>query len=143
MKHCSINRNLYTNFSFRGRRISYFFEKALDIPTSLLYNTQAVSTNAAIAQPVERILGKDEVASSNLASSSKKTVVPFGTAVFLFAATDLKDPMQRGRALPARAGPSRTSIFAKGENANKSASSSGKRSLPIYTYRIAHQKEIV
>ena len=29
-------------------------------------------TNAAIAQPVERILGKDEVASSNLASSSKK-----------------------------------------------------------------------
>ena len=29
-------------------------------------------TNAAIAQPVERILGKDEVASSNLASSSRK-----------------------------------------------------------------------
>ena len=28
---------------------------------------------AAIAQPVERILGKDEVASSNLASSSKST----------------------------------------------------------------------
>ena len=28
--------------------------------------------HAAIAQPVERILGKDEVASSNLASSSKK-----------------------------------------------------------------------
>ena len=28
---------------------------------------------AAIAQPVERILGKDEVASSNLASSSKDT----------------------------------------------------------------------
>ena len=28
--------------------------------------------NAAIAQPVERILGKDEVASSNLASSSIK-----------------------------------------------------------------------
>ena len=31
------------------------------------------SGNAAIAQPVERILGKDEVASSNLASSSKST----------------------------------------------------------------------
>ena len=30
-----------------------------------------LSRNAAIAQPVERILGKDEVASSNLASSSK------------------------------------------------------------------------
>ena len=33
---------------------------------------QKLSANAAIAQPVERILGKDEVASSNLASSSKK-----------------------------------------------------------------------
>ena len=32
--------------------------------------------NAAIAQPVERILGKDEVASSNLASSSKKALEP-------------------------------------------------------------------
>ena len=31
-----------------------------------------LSANAAIAQSVERILGKDEVASSNLASSSKK-----------------------------------------------------------------------
>ena len=30
--------------------------------------------NAAIAQPVERILGKDEVASSNLASSSMKNL---------------------------------------------------------------------
>ena len=35
--------------------------------------------NAAIAQPVERILGKDEVASSNLASSSiKKPRTPTG-----------------------------------------------------------------
>ena len=32
---------------------------------------QKLSVNAAIAQSVERILGKDEVASSNLASSSK------------------------------------------------------------------------
>ena len=30
---------------------------------------------AAIAQPVERILGKDEVASSNLASSSKASEI--------------------------------------------------------------------
>ena len=37
---------------------------------------------AAIAQQVERILGKDEVASSNLASSSKKSVIPFGMADF-------------------------------------------------------------
>ena len=45
-----------------------------------MYNTQAVK-NAAIAQPVERILGKDEVASSNLASSSKKTGI-FGFRSF-------------------------------------------------------------
>ena len=35
-----------------------------------------LSRNAAIAQPVERILGKDEVASSNLASSSIKRPKP-------------------------------------------------------------------
>ena len=44
--------------------------------------------NAAIAQPVERILGKDEVASSNLASSSKKLSF-FGTRVFLSKPTGL------------------------------------------------------
>ena len=37
---------------------------------------------AAIAQQVERILGKDEVPSSNLGSSSKKPVFPFGNAGF-------------------------------------------------------------
>ena len=37
---------------------------------------------AAIAQPVERILGKDEVASSNLASSSKKEPKPLGFGSF-------------------------------------------------------------
>ena len=39
---------------------------------------------AAIAQPVERILGKDEVASSNLASSSKASEI-FGLQRFSFA----------------------------------------------------------
>ena len=37
-----------------------------------MYKLSDSNINAAIAQPVERILGKDEVASSNLASSSKK-----------------------------------------------------------------------
>ena len=46
-------------------------EKSLDKSAYPLYNLKAVK-NAAIAQSVERILGKDEVASSNLASSSKK-----------------------------------------------------------------------
>ena len=41
-----------------------------------------LSKAAAIAQPVERILGKDEVASSNLASSSNKTPKPSGFGVF-------------------------------------------------------------
>ena len=40
--------------------------------------------NAAIAQPVERILGKDEVASSNLASSSKASEI-FGFQRLSFA----------------------------------------------------------
>ncbi len=39
--------------------------------------------NAAIAQPVERILGKDEVASSNLASSSKIKPHPIGWGFIL------------------------------------------------------------
>ena len=56
----------------------------LDNSLPVLYNTKAVR-NAAIAQPVERILGKDEVASSNLASSSKKSVIPNGMADFLFS----------------------------------------------------------
>ena len=43
--------------------------------------------HAAIAQPVERILGKDEVASSNLASSSKKER-PLIRVVFSFFAMD-------------------------------------------------------
>ena len=40
-----------------------------------MYNILAVKGNAAIAQSVERILGKDEVASSNLASSSKPSEI--------------------------------------------------------------------
>ena len=54
----------------------------LDKYMQALYNTQAVR-NAAIAQPVERILGKDEVASSNLASSSIKRPKPFGFGLFI------------------------------------------------------------
>ena len=47
-------------------------EISLDKSGFSLYNTQAFGGDAAIAQSVERILGKDEVASSNLASSSTK-----------------------------------------------------------------------
>ena len=43
-------------------------KKMLDKTADPLYNLKAVK-NAAIAQSVERILGKDEVASSNLAIS--------------------------------------------------------------------------
>lgn len=45
--------------------------------------------NAAIAQSVERILGKDEVASSNLASSSKKALEPQRFWGFWFFAENL------------------------------------------------------
>ena len=43
------------------------------------------SEYAAIAQPVERILGKDEVASSNLASSSKPLNLLEVQGFFLFS----------------------------------------------------------
>ena len=43
--------------------------------------------NAAIAQPVERILGKDEVASSNLASSSKNPVHESGRDFYFLLLT--------------------------------------------------------
>ena len=45
-----------------------------------------MSRNAAIAQPVERILGKDEVASSNLASSSKTPDSYLESGVFFYSA---------------------------------------------------------
>ena len=54
----------------------------LDKTADPLYNLKAVK-NAAIAQSVERILGKDEVASSNLASSSKASEI-FGFQRFSF-----------------------------------------------------------
>ena len=65
--------------------------KSLDIFISIGYNTQAVQEklNAAIAQQVERILGKDEVASSNLASSSKKALEPQRFWGFCFFAENL------------------------------------------------------
>ena len=49
-----------------------------------MYKLSDSNKNAAIAQPVERILGKDEVASSNLASSSKPSEI-FGFQRFSFA----------------------------------------------------------
>ena len=53
-----------------ARENDIFLNFTLDKLENALYNTLAFGGNAAIAQPVERILGKDEVASSNLASSS-------------------------------------------------------------------------
>ena len=58
-------------------------EKSLDKPGKIVYYIKAVTTYAAIAQSVERILGKDEVASSNLASSSNKRAHPTGWALLL------------------------------------------------------------
>ena len=51
--------------------------------------------NAAIAQSVERILGKDEVASSNLASSSKPLKLLAFQGFFLFLP---KSPVRDGNA---------------------------------------------
>ena len=49
-----------------------------------MYKLSDSNKNAAIAQPVERILGKDEVASSNLASSSKPLKLFEFQGLFLF-----------------------------------------------------------
>ena len=67
-----------------ARENDIFLNFTLDKLENALYNTQAFGGNAAIAQPVERILGKDEVASSNLASSSKASGI-FGFQRFSFA----------------------------------------------------------
>ena len=55
--------------------------------------------HAAIAQPVERILGKDEVASSNLASSSKRTPNLSGCGVLFLVSSGTGDliPCPKGR----------------------------------------------
>ena len=65
------------------------------------YNGEAVwdtqTKYAAIAQPVERILGKDEVASSNLASSSKTKKLIRKDGLFCFGMMpDLNNQMRRG-----------------------------------------------
>ena len=65
-------------------------KKILDIFWRPLYNTQAVR-DAAIAQPVERILGKDEVASSNLASSSKRNRPSCRMAYFFWNCAGFED----------------------------------------------------
>ena len=46
----------------------------LDFICDLLYNNKVANKYAAMAQEVERILGKDEVTSSTLVSSSKNPV---------------------------------------------------------------------
>ena len=71
----------------RDKIIRHFLQKPLDNKPCLGYNSKAVCRYAAIAQSVERILGKDEVASSNLASSSKKkpgTPTSSGLSSFLW-----------------------------------------------------------
>ena len=71
----------------RRKKEKKFSEKVLTNQT-LCYIIHKLSDSetkyAAIAQQVERILGKDEVASSNLASSSKKGT-PFGVPFFVAA----------------------------------------------------------
>ena len=47
-----------------------------------LFGTAPNKRVAAIAQSVERILGKDEVASSNLASSSKEKHIHWDVLLF-------------------------------------------------------------
>ncbi len=63
------------------KKFSKILKILLDKSEVMEYNAKAVR-NAAIAQQVERILGKDEVASSNLASSSILWPNAFGVGLF-------------------------------------------------------------
>ena len=58
----------------QNKKIFEKTQKKLDRTQKSCYNIKAVR-NAAIAQQVERILGKDEVSSSNLDSSSTENPV--------------------------------------------------------------------
>ena len=60
-----------------------FFKNRLTILLFQYIMARLSSKFAAIAQPVERILGKDEVASSNLASSSTEPEIYGFRALFL------------------------------------------------------------
>ena len=79
-----------------ARENDIFLNFTLDKLENALYNTQAFGGNAAIAQPVERILGKDEVASSNLASSSKPSEI-FGFQRVSFVIEDNRQPKVQNR----------------------------------------------
>ena len=97
-----------------------FLGKTLDFWASAGYNSKAVA-NAAIAQPVERILGKDEVASSNLASSSKKEPTPFGVGSFFVDARF--EPLNAARMSAARCGWTQRNLYflpQRARNATKS-----------------------
>ena len=67
-----------------------FFKNRLTILLFQYIMARLSSKFAAIAQPVERILGKDEVASSNLASSSK-TLILFENWGFSFSHGKIHD----------------------------------------------------
>ena len=60
----------------------------LDKIAFINYNSNVAKIYAAMAQVVEHILGKDEVTSSNLVSSSQKFLF-FGTGIFLSKPTGL------------------------------------------------------
>ena len=55
-----------------------YFKNNIDKAYLLMYNIEVVKSNAAIAQSVECILGKDEVTGSNPVSSSKKELQLYG-----------------------------------------------------------------
>ena len=73
----------------RRKKKKNFSKKVLTNPPAcyIIHKLSDSETKyAAIAQQVERILGKDEVASSNLASSSKTKSSSFRMGFFVFVA---------------------------------------------------------
>ena len=82
-----VSRDEWARDKQKYKKMQIKFLKAIDKPNIFWYNSlrheEIFLWYAAMAQLVEHILGKDEVPSSNLGSSSRKTpIVRSGLLVF-------------------------------------------------------------
>ena len=82
MQNIQQNLTQFMNYIFTFKK-----HKTLDNKCSYMYNNCAIKYCAAMAQSVERILGKDEVTGSIPVSSSKKSVHASVRIFYLFTIT--------------------------------------------------------
>ena len=80
----SLRTSAHTGVAISNKNLGIFLKKCLTTVALCDIMAKLSARYAAIAQSVERILGKDEVASSNLASSSKTLKLLEFRGFFLF-----------------------------------------------------------